>query len=331
MSKVAVFGAGSFGTSLSTVLAHNGHSVSLYSIIDSQVKSINKTRENKEFLPGIKLDKKIVATGDLVECLKGAELLLLAVPTQVLRGCAEEIRELLVPRVPIVSVAKGLEIGTGLRNSQILKSVFKGRNSIQVLSGPSHAEEVARRFPCTVALASGDAKRAKKISKFFHNEFFRVYHNTDIIGVEIGGAVKNIIAIAAGLCDGLKLGDNSKAALLARGLVEIKRFGVACGARASTFDGVSGLGDLVTTCFSPYGRNRAFGEALGKGKSAAKALKDIGQVVEGVPTTEAVLALAKKLKIDMPICKEVGLILNKGKKPAEAVRSLMQRSAKSEN
>lgn len=330
MSKVSVIGAGSFGTALSLVLARNGHKVHLWTIEDDVIKMITAKRQNRKYLPGIGVPQSIKATSDMAEALKNSSLCLIAIPTQHMREVALQVRQHLAPNIPIVSAAKGLELGSGLRNSQILKEIFKSRNSIQVISGPSHAEEVAQRFPCTISIASRDKKRAKKIAKYFHNESFRVYHNTDVVGVEIGGAVKNIIAIAAGLCDGLGLGDNSKAALLARGLVEIKRFGVACGAKASTFDGVSGLGDLVTTCFSPFGRNRAFGEALGKGKKPEKALKDISQVVEGVPTTAAVLKLSRQLKIDMPICKEVGKILN-GKSPTEAVITLMKRSAKAEN
>jgi len=330
MSKVSVIGAGSFGTALSLVLSHNSHQVHLWTIEEQVIKDITTKRQNKKYLPGIGVHKSIHVTNNLKETLDNSTLALIVIPTQHMREVAIQVRQHIAAGVPLISAAKGLEVGSGLRNSQILKEVFKTRNSIQVLSGPSHAEEVAQRFPCTVSLASRDAQRAKKIAKYFHNDFFRVYHNTDVIGVEIGGAVKNIIAIAAGLCDGLHLGDNSKAALLARGLVEIKRFGIACGARSNTFDGVSGLGDLVTTCFSPFGRNRAFGEALGKGKKPAKALTDIGQVVEGVPTTEAVLKLAKQLKIDMPICKEVGEIL-KGKSPALAVATLMKRRPKAES
>lgn len=323
--NILVLGDGGWGTALAILLHNNGHKVTLWSKFPEYAESLRQDRENTKFLPGVKIPDDITITTHLstVTC----SLVVMAVPTQYCRNVIKELPPLC--RVPIVSVAKGIEQKTLKRPSQIIKEVLK-TNTVAVLSGPSHAEEVARRLPASVVVASKDQQLARQLQSIFMNEYFRVYTQGDVVGVETAGAVKNIIAIAAGIVDGLGLGDNAKSALLTRGMVEIARLGEAMGARKETFFGLAGIGDLITTCISPHGRNRAVGLRLGKGETLKHILASMEQVAEGIWTTKAALKLAKQYKVEMPISQEVYNVLFKDKDPKKAVRDLMTRRPKPE-
>ncbi|MBI5779922.1 MAG: NAD(P)H-dependent glycerol-3-phosphate dehydrogenase [Planctomycetes bacterium] len=330
--RILVLGDGGWGTALALVLHHNGHQVTLWSKFPEYAQYINRKRENTKFLPGIKLPPAITVTSELV--IHNSELIVMAVPTQFCRSVLKDVK-FRIPhsafRIPIVSVAKGIEQTTLKRPSQIIKEVLDYPNDkIAVLSGPSHAEEVARQKPASVVVASSNKKLARDLQAIFSNEYFRVYTQDDVVGVETAAAVKNIIAIAAGICDGLGLGDNAKSALLTRGMVEISRLGEALGGNKKTFFGLAGIGDLITTCISPHGRNRAVGVRIGKGETLKQILKSMQQVAEGVWTTKAVINLVKKYKVEMPITQEVYNILFKNKSPIKAVYSLMTRKPKGE-
>jgi glycerol-3-phosphate dehydrogenase (NAD(P)+) len=285
--------------------------------------------ENKTFLPGIKIAKEIVLTLDAKSALRGTELVVLAVPSHGMRPICEKLRDYLPTDVPVVSVAKGIENGTGARMSEVIAEVLKTEH-IVVLSGPSHAEEVGRGIPTAVVAASLQAQHAVLAQKAFMNERFRIYTHDDIIGVELGGALKNVIAIAAGACDGIGFGDNTKAALCTRGLTEMTRLGVALGARRETFFGLSGVGDLIVTAFSRHSRNRGFGERLGKGETLEQIVASTQMVAEGVKTAKSAWQLAQRHGVDVPITREVHAILYEGKPPKQAVRDLMTREAKPE-
>ena len=338
---ILVLGDGGWGTALALVLHHNGHKVTLWSKFPDYAQYVNKKRENSKFLPGIKLPRTLKVTSELI--IHNSDLIVMAVPTQFCRGVLEELRSTLgvytersecatrstLP--PIVSVAKGIEQGTLKRPSEITKEVLDyPKDKIAVLSGPSHAEEVARKKPASVVVASSNNKLACDLQAIFSNEYFRVYTQDDVVGVETAAAVKNIIAIAAGICDGLGLGDNAKSALLTRGMVEISRLGEALGGNKKTFFGLAGIGDLITTCISPHGRNRAVGVRIGKGETLKQILKSMEQVAEGVWTTKAVMNLVKKYKVEMPITQEVYKILFENKSPIKAVYTLMTRKPKGE-
>jgi glycerol-3-phosphate dehydrogenase (NAD(P)+) len=338
--RILVLGDGGWGTALALVLHHNGHKVTLWSKFPEYAQYVNKKRENPKFLPGVKLPGTLSVTSELI--IHNADLIVMAVPTQFCRGVLEELRSTLyarsLPRLlrdsmlpPIVSVAKGIEQTTLKRPSEIIKEVLDyPKDKIAVLSGPSHAEEVARKKPASVVVASSNKKLARDLQAIFSNEYFRVYTQDDVVGVETAAAVKNIIAIAAGICDGLGLGDNAKSALLTRGMVEISRLGEALGGNKKTFFGLAGIGDLITTCISPHGRNRAVGVRIGKGETLTQILKSMQQVAEGVWTTKAVMNLVKKYKVEMPITTEVYNILFKNRSPIKAVYSLMTRKPKGE-
>lgn len=330
-SKVAVLGAGAMGTACSILLAeHPDEKVVLWTSKEEHAQSLRERRENIRLLPGVPIPEEIDVTSDLDRATRGSDLLVIAIPTVYLREALEKLRDRLTEDRPVVSVAKGLENETFLRPSQIICEVI-GQRAVASLSGPSHAEEISRRLPATVVAASGDLALARQVQRRFTTERFRVYTNVDLIGVELAGALKNIIAIAAGVCDGLGFGDNAKAALLTRGLVEMTRFGVEFGAERETFYGLAGLGDLVTTCNSPHSRNRAVGEALGRGKSLDEILESMEAVAEGVWTTRSVYELACRRDLDMPITSEIYRVLFEQKDPLEAVRDLMLREPKAEN
>ena len=329
-TKVTVIGDGGWGTALALVLAGEGQAVRLWGAFPDYVAEMGRRRENVKFLKGIPLPDELELCSDLEEAMAGADVLVAAVPTQFMRGVLTKLAACYPKGTPVVSVAKGIENRTLLRPTQIIADAVGRRVPLAALSGPSHAEEVARGLPTTVAVASRNAGLAKRIQQLFMTERFRVYTNTDVVGVELGGAVKNVIAIAAGICDGIGLGDNAKAALLTRGLAEMTRLGLALKARRETFAGLAGMGDLITTCMSPFGRNRSVGMQIGQGRSLKQILADMEQVAEGVRTTQSVRALARRHGVDVPITEQCYRVLFRGKNPLRAVSDLMQRGAKDE-
>ena len=329
IKKISVLGTGGWGTALSIVLHNKGHNVTLWGSTPDYVEYLKKHRENKKYLKGIEIPSDLKITSDIAEAQIETDLIVIAIPTPYVRKTIKPFKNHYLPGTPIVSVIKGIENETLMRGSEILRDVL-GEQPIALLLGPSHAEEVARKLPTTVVIACNDIQVAKEIQDIFITERFRVYTNTDVIGVEIGTSVKNVIAIAAGICDGLGFGDNSKAALITRGLAEMMRLGVAMGGQRDTFSGLAGLGDLITTCVSPYGRNRMVGEQIAKGKKLSQILEEMDQVAEGILTTKSVCKLANKYNVEMPITKEIYNVLFEDKDPIKAVNELMVREPKSE-
>jgi glycerol-3-phosphate dehydrogenase (NAD(P)+) len=328
-TKFAILGDGAWGTAIALVLAARGHRVSLWSAREDNGRLLQERRENVHLLPGVPIPPEIDLTLDIHRAASDADMLVAAIPTVYLRATLTPIAPMLPGSRPVISLAKGIENETFQRPSEILEQVL-GPRPIAVLSGPSHAEEVSRGLPTTVVAASSDWDLARRVQDFFTGERFRVYTNQDVVGVELGGALKNVIGIAAGISDGLGFGDNSKSALLTRGLVEIGRFGVALGAEHQTFFGLAGLGDLITTCVSRHGRNRRVGERLAKGESLDAILSGTHMVAEGVYTARSVHEKASRMGIDMPITSEIYRMLYEGKAPAAAVRDLMLREPRSE-
>jgi len=314
---------------LAVLLHGNGHKVTLWGRLPEEVEPIIAAGENKAFLPGVKIPREILLTLDAQSALREAALVVLAVPSHGMRSTCEKVREFLPPGLPLVSVAKGIETETGARMSEVIAQVLN-TDRIIALSGPSHAEEVGRGIPTAVVVAAKDHALAAIAQKAFMNERFRIYTHDDIIGVELGGALKNVIAIAAGACDGIGFGDNTKAALCTRGLAEMTRLGVALGARRETFFGLSGVGDLIVTAFSRHSRNRGFGERLGKGETPAQIAASTQMVAEGVKTAKSAWQLAQRHGVDVPITRQVHAIIYKGQAPKQAVRDLMTREAKPE-
>jgi len=329
---ISVIGDGAMGTVCSIMLAENGHNVRLWSAFAEAAADIAQRRENMIFLPGHRLPEAIEITADDELALAGAELVVSAVPTQYMRTVWIRLRPYCAEDLPICSVAKGIENGTLLRPTQILNDVLGRLENAKVaaLSGPSIAPEIARKLPATVVVAGGSQQLAEWIQTLFTRPYFRVYTNPDLVGVEVAGAAKNVVAIAAGIVDGLGLGDNAKAALITRGLAELTRLGSALGAMRETFFGLAGLGDLVTTCISPQGRNRSFGQAIGQGQSMDQALRATRSVVEGVPTTVSLVELARHMDVELPIIQAVHRVLFEGVLPSEAVLELMSRPLKAE-
>ncbi|OIO39577.1 MAG: glycerol-3-phosphate dehydrogenase [Candidatus Omnitrophica bacterium CG1_02_49_10] len=325
---IAVIGDGGWGTTLSILLKEKGFDVRLWSPFEGYAKTLASKRVNEKFLPGIDIPEDMTISHDLEKVLEGACFIILAVPSSYMRSVIEEAAKS-APDGIFVSVSKGIENGSLKRMSEVVEEVC-GRVKLGVLSGPSIAHEVARKMPTTVVASSRDKEIAHAIQDIFISETFRVYTSGDTVGVELGGALKNVIAIAAGISDGLGFGVNSKAGLLTRGLVEIVRLGAAMGAQEKTFYGLSGLGDLATTCVSEHSRNRHFGFEIGKGRKKDVVLKDSEMVVEGVATTRSAYDLAKKYKVDMPITEKIYEILFKDKDPREAVVELMCRERKKE-
>ncbi len=330
--KISVLGAGGWGTTLAILLHYNGHNVTLWEYRKSYAAKLNKKRENVDLLPGIKIPKEIIITNNLEESTTHQHLIVLAVPSQFLRGAIKKIKFNNIKNSILVSVAKGIEKNTLLTMSQMLKDVHPSLKDEQigVLSGPSHAEEVAKRIPTTVTAASTDLDTAKSIQAAFMNSYFRVYSSTDIFGVELGGAFKNVIAIGAGIIDGAKFGDNTKAAIMTRGVAEISRLGLAMGARPETFTGLSGMGDLIVTCMSKHSRNRFVGEQIGAGKKLKDVLKRMEMVAEGVETSRSASQLAEMYDVETPITNEVYKILFEDKDPIKATTDLMTRDMKTE-
>ncbi|MCA1039795.1 NAD(P)H-dependent glycerol-3-phosphate dehydrogenase [Bacillus infantis] len=326
-SKITVAGAGSWGTALAMVLADNGLQVRLWGHNPVQIKEINEQHTNQKYLPDIKLPSGIQGFSSLEEALEGVDTLILAVPTKAIREVAGRINEFQREPLTIVHVSKGIEPDTLLRISEMIEEEFTSEalGSVVVLSGPSHAEEVSLRHPTTVTVSSKNIEAAEHVQDLFINHNFRVYTNPDIIGVEIGGALKNIIALAAGITDGLGYGDNAKAALITRGLAEIARLGTKMGASPLTFSGLTGIGDLIVTCTSVHSRNWRAGNLLGKGHSLQEVLDNMGMVVEGVRTTKAAYQLAEKYNVKMPITEALYEVLFNGADPKESVDKLMAR------
>jgi glycerol-3-phosphate dehydrogenase (NAD(P)+) len=335
MSEIAVVGAGAWGTGLSIVLGRKGsHRVRLWAHEKEVCESIAEQRVNDKFLPGCSIPHSVTASNDLARVLEGARIVVSVMPSQHCRGLFERMRPHLGPDVLIVSATKGLEEGSLLRMTEIISQVLKTSGNapqIAALSGPSFAVEVARGDPTAVAVAANNAGLAGLIQKEFSDPSFRVYTNADVTGVELGGALKNVIAIAAGICAGLGLGHNSVAALITRGLAEMTRLIVACGGRAETMAGLAGLGDLVLTCTGGLSRNRSVGVELGRGKRLAEIVAGMhGMVAEGIFTTTAAVGLARVRKVEMPIAEQMNAILHEGKAPRTAIHELMTRSGKSE-
>jgi len=326
---ISIVGDGAMGTVCAIVLAQKGYGVTLWSYSQQQARELARLRENRRFLPGAKLPAAVVVTADDDKCFEGAALAISAVPCRHLRSIWGRLASRLPTNVPVVSVTKGIENDSLLRPTQIIAAATQVRG-LAALSGPNIADELARRLPATATVASEEAGLARLAQKAFSTNWLRIYTNGDLIGVELAGAMKNVIAIAAGIIDGMRLGDNAKAALLTRGLVEIGRLGVAMGAQHETFAGLSGMGDLITTCISPKGRNRSFGQAIGQGKGMQEALGGIPGEVEGVNTCRSVMALAVRHGVEMPITQGVYQILFEGKPLVQAVGELMTRELKSE-
>ena len=330
MANVGVIGAGSWGTALSVLLHDNGHSVTVWSIDESEVKMLDEKREHLLKLPGVKLPGDMVFTGDLEKAIQGKDFLVLAVPSVYTRSTARSMKPYVADGQIIVDVAKGIEESTLKTLSQQIEEEIP-QADVAVLSGPSHAEEVGRKLPTTCVIGAKTRKTAEYLQSMFISPVFRVYTSPDILGIELGGSLKNVIALAAGIADGLGYGDNTKAALITRGIAEITRLGVKMGGRIETFSGLTGIGDLIVTCASVHSRNRKAGYLMGQGMSMQEAMDEVKMVVEGVYSAKAAAKLAEKYGVSMPIVDEVNAVLFDGKSPAEAVNDLMMRESRSEN
>ena len=329
MAKVGVIGAGSWGIALSFLLHNNGHEVTVWSALPEEIRELREKREHHT-LPGLILPEDMVFTEDLETAMKDQDLLVTAVPSVYVRGTAEKMRPFLRKGQIVVNVAKGIEEKTLNTLSQVLEEELPGAE-VAVLSGPSHAEEVSRGRPTTCVAGARSRKTAEYVQSLFMSEVFRVYTSPDVLGIELGGALKNVIALAAGIADGLGYGDNTKAALITRGIAEIARLGTAMGGKFETFCGLSGIGDLIVTCASMHSRNRRAGILIGKGYTMEEAMKEVQMVVEGVYSAKAALALARKYYMAMPIIEQVNQVLFEGKPASEAVKELMLRDPREED
>ena len=332
MTKITVFGMGSFGTALANVLAENGHTVLMWGKNEDSVKELNDHHQNKRYLKDVVLDSRIKATSDIKEAANFTDIYLMALPTKAMREVTSEIDSLIDSKKTFIHVAKGIENDTFKRVSEMIEdSISEDHNGgIGVLSGPSHAEEVVIKQPTTVAASSKDEKVSKLIQDLFMNDYLRVYTNNDLVGVELGGALKNIIAVASGIVAGMCYGDNAKAALMTRGLAEISRLGEKLGADPMTFLGLGGIGDLIVTCTSTHSRNYTLGFKLGQGQTMDEALNEMNMVVEGIYTTNSVYHLAKQQNVDMPITNALYKVLFEDNPVKDSVKDLMGRDKKSE-
>lgn len=329
---ISVIGAGSWGTTLAILLAKKGYRVTLWVYEPEILAAMQAERMNSRYLPGVVLPAGLKLTGDLQEAVASARFLIMAVPSHAMRSVCGRIAGFMRKDHCVVNVAKGIENDTLKRMSEVIaETLALPEKQIASLYGPSHAEEVSRGIATAVVAASGDLNTARRVRELFRSDYFRVYSSTDIIGVECGGSLKNVIAIAAGICDGAGFGDNTKAALLTRGLAEISRLGVMMGAQPETFAGLSGIGDLIVTCMSKHSRNRYVGEEIGRGKTLKAVLDGMVMVAEGVKTTRSVHQLSQKLGVEMPISGQVYRVLFDDKRPHAAVAELMTRDAKEEN
>lgn len=329
MSKIGVIGSGSWGTALAWLLVNNGHQVTLWSHKEATAELLRKEREHVSKLPGVILQEEMEQTSDLEHAVKGKEMLVLSVPSPAIRSTAKKMCPYVQEGQIVVNVAKGIEAGSLMTMGDIIKEELPQAQMV-VLSGPSHAEEVGRALPTTCVAASEDKESRERVQELFMNPVFRVYTSEDVLGVELGAALKNVIALAAGIADGLGYGDNTKAALITRGIAEMARLGKAMGAQVETFSGLSGIGDLIVTCSSKHSRNRKAGFLIGQGYSVEDAMAEVKMVVEGVNSAKAALSLARREGVEMPIVEEVNKVLFEGKNPADAVDTLMQRDGRDE-
>ena len=330
MAKVSVIGAGSWGTALALLLSKNGHDVTMWSILEDEIRMLDKEREHKSKLPGVKLPDTMKFTTDLKEAVEGKDFLVLAVPSTFTRGTAKNMCPYVAEGQIIVDVAKGIEEATLMTLSQQIEDEIP-QADVAVLSGPSHAEEVGRGLPTTVVVGAKTEKTAEYLQQMFASEVFRVYTSPDMLGMELGGSLKNVIALAAGIADGMGYGDNTKAALITRGIAEIARLGVKMGGAVETFSGLTGIGDLIVTCASVHSRNRKAGYLMGQGKSMQEAMDEVQMVVEGVYSAKAAVKLGEKYGVSLPIINKVSEVLFDGKDPKEAVNELMLRDNKAEH
>lgn len=330
MAKIGIMGAGSWGTALALLLHQNGHEVTIWSIDKAEVDMLTTKREHVDKLPGIAIPEKIKITNDIAEGIEGMNLIVLAVPSVFTRSTAHAMCPYVKDGQLLVNVSKGIEESTLMTMTEQIEEEIPQAN-VAVLSGPSHAEEVGRKVPTTVVAGAKDQKTAEYIQEIFMSPVFRVYTSPDILGIELGGSLKNVIALAAGIADGLGYGDNTKAALITRGVAEITRLGVKMGGRKETFAGLAGMGDLIVTCASVHSRNRRAGFLMGQGKSMQEAMDEVKMVVEGVYSAKAAKKLAEKYDVSMPIVEEVNKILFENKKAEDAVKELMLRDGKLEH
>lgn len=327
--KVGIVGAGSWGIALSVLLCKNGHDVTVWSIIPDEIDMLKNEREHKTKLPGVKLPSSIEFTTDLKETVQNNEILVLAVPSPYIRSTSKSMKEFVKDGQIIVNVAKGIEENTLMTLSEIIEEEIPNAK-VCVMCGPTHAEEVGRGIPTSIVVGSKEKKVAETLQDLFMNETFRVYTSPDVLGMEIGSSLKNVVALAAGIADGLGYGDNTKAALITRGIAEITRLGIKMGGKAETFAGLTGIGDLIVTCASMHSRNRRAGILLGQGKTMKEAMDEVQMVVEGVYSAKAAMQLSKKYEVELPIIEQVNLILFENKPAADAVRDLMIRDKKIE-
>ncbi len=328
--NISVLGAGSWGTALAVLLCDNGHEVTIWSIDKREVEMIDEKREQVEKLPGVRIPDRIAVSNDLESCITGRDLLVLAVPSIFIRSTAKSMAPFIEDGQIIVNVSKGIEETTLKNMTDVIEDEIHNAR-VGVLSGPSHAEEVGRKIPTTVVAGAHDKATAEAIQDAFMNPVFRVYTSPDMVGIELGAALKNVIALAAGIVDGLGYGDNTKAALITRGIAEITRLGMAMGGRAETFAGLSGIGDLIVTCTSTHSRNHNAGYLIGQGKTYQEAMDEVKMVVEGVYSAKAALALAKKYDVEVPITEQVNRVLFEGVPVKEAVPSLLLRNRTAES
>jgi glycerol-3-phosphate dehydrogenase (NAD(P)+) len=328
--RVAILGNGGFGTAMAVLLSRAGHACSLWGHDAAYTAAIASTRRNPRYLDGVVLPPAVAVGSDGKAALAAADLVLVAVPTQHVRAVVAGLAAHMPRAAPIVSLAKGLEQATGNRPTQVLAELLGGPERVFALGGPSHAEEIASDLPTTVVIAGADEAATQRVQAALQTRTLRVYRHRDVLGLELCGALKNVMALAAGIAEGLGYGDNAKAAILTRGLVEMQRYGIASGADARTFFGLAGVGDLAVTAFSRHGRNRAFGERIGRGEPFAQVLASSPKVAEGVWTSRVVVAEAARLRVEMPIATAVAAVLFDGLRPADAVRALMERDAKAE-
>ncbi len=329
--KITILGDGAWGTTLASVASQNGHQVTVWSTFPDYLEVLDKKRENTRYMPGISIPKEVKFEPDLALAVSSSTIIIFAIPSKFFREIARKIKEsgISLRGKVFVNVAKGIEQKTLKRMTEVMKDEL-GNVKTAVFSGPTIASEVARGLPALIVASARDKKDAKRIQEIFSNSYFRVYTSTDVLGVEMGGPLKNIIAVVAGISDGVGFGSNTKAAILTRGIVEIQRFGRAMGAKKKTFTGLAGLGDLSTTCISPESRNRSFGERIGRGEKMEDIVKNSNAIIEGATTTEAIYGLSKKYKVEMPITEQVYLVLYQGKNPKTAVTDLMNRERKPE-
>ena len=330
MAAIGMIGAGSWGTALAALLHKNGHEVTMWSALADEIAMLEAEHEHKDKLPGVKLPEDMTFTTDMERAVKGQDVLTLAVPSPYTRETARRMRQYVAKGQRIVDVAKGIEEKTLMTLSQIIEEEIP-QAQVAVLSGPSHAEEVGKGIPTTIVVGAKEKKTAEYLQNLFMNDAFRVYISPDVLGIELGAALKNVVALAAGIADGLGYGDNTKAALITRGIAEISRLGTAMGGRAETFSGLTGIGDLIVTCASMHSRNRRAGILIGKGYTMEEAMKEVKMVVEGVYSAKAAMALAQKYNVQIPIIEQVNAVLFEGKAADEAVKELMLRDKKLEN